>query len=259
MQQTRAAATREQPALHLDEPTIFYALNRVARHFEADSLTPDRYDLGGEQLRAKYGRTPGSVLPLILPSSGQILLLADGDWKKALRLAGLKEPEPIRNTPGVALEKLIEHHFETQNAKPGSYKRLRDYGKGDLGLRVPDLAGLRWAEWLERTRSARAERGLAFDDAGPCDGQRLTQAEIDALIAGAPKARDHGKWSEKKAVVSALADYVRAYDTKHDLRQKHYQSLRAEHGWPPVNAIQRHFQRFQDAIRAARREARKAP
>jgi len=192
VQQTRVANERSEPGLHLDERYIHYSLRRIAREIGED-FGDDQYDAARVNLIAARERHPGNELPLILATSGQILWLADGDWAKARALAGLP-PRARRggNKPALAMENLVEHYYETKGSKP-TYKQLRAYGHDELEIGVPALAKLKWADWLERTRVRRDERGLAFEDTGPRDGERLNPDEIAALLDGARSAASRSR------------------------------------------------------------------
>lgn len=257
VQQTRAANERSEPAAHADERYLYYSLRRVAREIGED-FSDDQYDLAAAALKKKHERHPGNELPLILLTSGQILYLADGDWNKARALAGLPpRKKATGSTPASPPEKLIEHYFETNDAKP-TVPKARAHAKS-LGIAFPALGGNNpsWAQHLENTRKARAARGLAFDDSGPRDNERLTPEQIDALVANATPAKHWGKWKNKQNVVDGLCDYVAAYDLSDDLRQGHYVAVFAGRGWPPLKAITAHYKQFQKAITAARKELRR--
>ncbi|HZR94934.1 MAG TPA: hypothetical protein VFA56_04525 [Gaiellaceae bacterium] len=255
VQQTRAANERSEPALHLDERYIVYALRRVAMEIGED-FSEDQYDAARRELIRRHERHPGTMLVEILPTSGQVLALADNDWNKARRLAGLPVRKAKGRAPALPLERLIEHFFETKGRKPKA-KEIRPYGNDELGIAVPDPAGVKWHDWLERTRAARAERGLSFDDAGPREAERLSEDELSALIASATPRSRWGHWNEKANVLAGLVEYVSLYDRRADLRQGHYIAVYAGKGWPPLKAIDQHYGGFQAGVKAARSAARR--
>jgi hypothetical protein len=51
------------------------------------------------------------------------------------------------------------------------------------------------------------------------------------------RRRPKGYWSNEDNVLRALVEYVTLFESRADLRQKHFLAHRAEHGWPSLHAI----------------------
>lgn len=96
--QRRAALTaqqRSEATCPLSDARVRYALQRVARHLAVETLTPDEYDQGCNELAGRDRRRrrgePGKLVEL-LPTSGQ--LQQGRAWRSALRVGGLQLPAP---------------------------------------------------------------------------------------------------------------------------------------------------------------------
>jgi hypothetical protein len=249
--QTLAAATRSEVYAFLDEYAIVYALRRISIYLGARSFTAYAYDAARAALIAARARKPGGTIALVLPTSGQILAAAQQNWNLALQLAGLDPvSQPEREDAQRRALRMIEFFYESENHLPRYNELIRYFRARDVS--VPEKELRPFPPLIAATIAARAERGLDTQPDGPLPEQRLLDAERDALIADLPRATPRDYWTRDR-IIDAFADYVEGYEGTAELRQRHYQSVRAEHGWPAINRLAQHGLGFPDAVAEGRR------
>lgn len=256
---TAAALDRAEPRSYHDERFVFYSLRRVAEHLGftlgAPGPTPDVYERGYEELiELDHGLRRGNVLSDLLLTSGQIVNLAGpSGWAGACILAGYQppaRPEPVRGADPL---KLYTHFYETKRCQPRNYRELTRHANA-LGIPLPSHQRVSFTQLREEFLAERSARGLSTPDDGPVAGTELDATSLEALLAGAPTKRPRGYWRDREKVIDALGEYVELFDSRRPLRQKHYLTIRAEHGWPALKAISHHgtFQALLDEARLRR-------
>lgn len=262
-------ATRERPAWHFDEGNLVYALRRIGNELGCElgqpGPRPNDYDQTRDALilaDRRLGR--GCFLADILPTSGQIETIAgDHGWAGACELAGYQAPGAVAVQRGFDPIKLLAHYYETKRRLPG-FEPFRKHA-ASLNIPLPADTGRRWTQIKQQFVADRAARGIDTPKNGPIPGQELTQAELDALLDGAPRQHRKGHWHVLDNTLAALAAYIERYEHETSLRQRHYLAVYEGEGWPPPSAVtecaKKHDignekERFQPMLEAARGWAR---
>jgi hypothetical protein len=234
--------TRSEPAWFQDEGYLVYSLRRIADHLGIKlgepGCPPDTYDRAYRELIAADRQLKrGQLLSDLLLTSGQIKGAADKHgWGGAWELAGYLPPEKSV-LHGFDTLRVLAHYYETKPGLPRNYGELQKHA-ARMDIPLPAWSkDDRWSDVRARFIRERAERGLETPREGPLPEQALTNAEVAALLEGAPKMRRKGYWLVLENVVEALADYVDEYEGREPLRQKHYLSVYASYGWPAASRI----------------------
>lgn len=242
------ATTREFPAWWFDERHIVYGLRRLL-HFrqEQEAAKPEgqrvietlayhEYDVARQELLDSVRGERRDYLDLILPTAGQIVVMAGRDWNMALRLAGL--PIPEGGAPrAIPLVTLAEHYYQSERRIP-TYKQLASKYAA-LELAVPRHPP-NWGHFLNEWRADRAARGMETPPDGPPEGQQLSETQLDDLLAGALRRRDpHERWTPE-SILDRFCEYVAEYDGVTPLTERHYKAVRKGRGWPEWGTIYEH-------------------
>jgi hypothetical protein len=243
-----ATDERAEPAWFQDEGYLVYSLRRIADHLGIKEgepgCAPDTYDRAYRELIAADRQLKrGQLLSDLLLTSDQIKGIAGKHgWGGAWRLAGYLPPEQSVHR-GFDPLRVLAHHYETKPGLPRSYAELQKHA-ASMNIPIPAPMSVKWSELRKRFISERAERGLETPREGPLPEQALTEAQVVALLEGAPTMRRKRHWLVLENVVEALADYVDEYEGREPLRQKHYLSVYASYGWPApskVTACAKHY------------------
>ena len=268
--QTANAQTREFPAWWFDERHIYFGLHRVLYFLQQrelaqpeaqrrvwETLTYDQYEFGRLDLLASVRGERRAYLDMTLPTAGQIYVMAGRDWNMALRLAQLPEPE-IQRRRGTPLFTLVDHFFNSERRIPANHEQIRlKYNALEVAVprRPPD-----WDRFLVEWRADRAARGLQTPPEGPAENQQLTQVELDALLAEAPRRVPKGLWTPER-IVAKFSEYVGEFDGVVRLTQKHYKAVAVGRGWPGTDVIAKYAvsgckTTFQEMVALGRRYLR---
>ncbi|HZT15164.1 MAG TPA: hypothetical protein VFA19_04390 [Gaiellaceae bacterium] len=153
--------------------------------------------------------------------------------------------------------KLAEHFYETKRHLP-TLVELRAYADEQD---VP-LPRCKISEVRSELVAQRAARGLQTPADGPAPGTELSPDELEQMLAGVTPRLRAGTWTHD-CVIAALVEYLREYEQKVPLRQKHFLAVRRGHRWPTLDTITRVGKQsgiggFQKMLDEARRRARAA-
>jgi hypothetical protein len=148
--QTLAAARREEPAEHLDERHVFFALRFVSQRSGLEAPTRDQYADARAKLPAAARRHDDQTLADLLPTVGQVEHLFDGDWDAALAAADLVRVKPKAVPPPRAVgmpPAEVAAHFVRANRWWPIHSTLYDFAR-EAGIRMA-----RFTEPMEKIRA----------------------------------------------------------------------------------------------------------
>jgi len=249
---TRAqeAAEREEPAWHLDNRWIHYALNKVARERGADSLSDIEYQWTRDLLisRDAHRWKHGGLAIETLPSRSQISVFC-GSWAKACQLAGLAPPERGGLTTGLPLPKAIDQFIEATGYLC-SYNQLDEFAaEFDFALALKKKGG-KWSTELAAAAKLRAERGSSMPSEYWPKSQPLEYVNPPAEIPGAAPRNRRDYWT-KPLVLAAFRGYLAAKPPTVRPTTADYKSRRALHPhWPALSRTQQ-FGLFHQLLKEA--------
>lgn len=132
--QTLVAAHRSEPAEHLDERHVFFALRYVARHADLEAPQRDEYAAARRQLLAAARRRGDDTLAELLPTVGQIDRICNDDWDDALHEAGLARttkagPDaPPPRPKGMPVSEVLTHFVKANGWWPTN-QVLREFSR----------------------------------------------------------------------------------------------------------------------------------
>ena len=248
--QTANAQVREFPAWWFDERHIYFGLHRVLQFVQQreeqkpemerrvwETLTYDQYEFGRLDLLASVRGERRAYLDMVLPTAGQIYVMAGRDWNMGLRLAQLPEPVGQRRL-GTPLFTLLDHYYNSERRIPANHEQLRlKYNALEIAVPRRPVA---WERFLVEWRADRATRGLQTPTEGPAEDQQLGQVELDALLADAPRRLAPGSWTPER-IVAKYSEYIDEFDgVVRRLTQKHYKAVCPGRGWPSWTVIYKH-------------------
>lgn len=219
----------------LDESLIYYAARRVAEHL-GHTPGPDEYARGhAELVDAEQRRRRGSILEDALPTRGQVEAYAGpAGWDGVIQLAGLPPRERAATLVGLDPATLAWHLYETKLELPRYATQLREYAT-ELRILLRDFKTWKIADVLAELERRRAERGWTTPEGAPPANERLSAAELEALIADATPIPE--RWTVARAL-HCLAEYLTEYEHEPGaLRQKSYRVAAVGRGWPPPSAL----------------------
>ena len=245
--QTARITTAEFPAWWFDERHIVFGLRRVlhfrreqeaakpeAQRRTIETLTYFEYDVARAELLDSVRGERRAYLDMNVPTAGQISVMAGRDWNMALQLAGL--PLPARVAPrATPLLTLIEHYYQSERSIPTSYSPLqRKYNALDIA--VPHHPS-NWNNVLVEWRADRATRGFETPPDGPPEEQQLSDAQLAALLEGAPRRKATPERWTPELILERFCGYVAEYDGITPLTQKHYKAVGKGSSWPSWGTI----------------------
>lgn len=255
VQQILARADGVSQSRWLDERDVCFAVRRVHLHLgrsESETLYPHEYERGRNELIAQAKRLKHTTfVEELLPTRGQLLWLFAGDWDQILQLCLL--PVRQRASHGHSLLKLAEHYYEMKNRLPATLKAIKVHAS-QIRVACPWREADTIEEVLDELIADRAKRELPTPDDGPVEGARLSEKQIEELIADAPPPRVKRFWTEAD-VIESFADFAEEFEGQHKLNQSLYNQHRKEHGWPSNVAWQKHG-KLQEMIEKGRKRAR---
>jgi hypothetical protein len=187
----------------LTEEHIVYVLRLVARSLDVDSVSPGEYRREREAMLAVDSSRYLHGRRLRLPTDDQIRIAVDGDWNRALALAGLSARAPHSGVGASTLD-LLERCYAAHGAQP-SAEELRRFARANRIPYQPDRKRT-WNECVEAWKRLRRARGLSVPAGLPPRDQRPNYSRnVGAARAGERRRRD---WSHIEDCVEIVMIYL---------------------------------------------------
>ena len=182
---------------------IAYVLRLVARSIGGGSVSPGQYRrerearLAVDRSRYLHGRR------LRLPTADQIRIAVDGNWNRALALAGLSARGPHTGVGASTLD-LLERCYTAHGAQP-SAEELRRFARANRIPYQPDRTRS-WNECVAAWKEERQARGLEVSAGLPPRSERPDYSRnVGAAQAGERRRRD---WSHIEDCVEIVMIYL---------------------------------------------------
>lgn len=250
-----AANSRNQPADHLNDGYIYYALRRVAAG--AKTISELAYQSQRDQLVDDDKKRNGqrSTVEIVLPTRNQIISYT-GTWNRALEIAELEQPRRGNAPTAMSIVDGLHLYVETTAALypstkgyVASYQELRHFARRSGFSLATIEVGRLWPSYLAELEQSRDARALRTPNAYAPRGRRDAIVASDVQGASDPRRLDY--WTDELCI-EALRGWDSGLSASARRSQRAYQT--AATGNPALPSLSR-IQRKCGSFRSARDEA----